>query len=383
MTETPDPFANPQAPDGASAPPPPYVAPGNVVPPPTPGSAPVLGPPPGMPQYGAPQYATPQYGAPGQQASGEKNILGILALVAPFVAFSAVGIVLGHLALRAVKQGKANNKGIAMAGTIVSWVFTAFSIVGILTAIAIPIYLTQQEKADEAAVKADLSNLQFAVVAAYAETGAMPDVTLDGGIATVGDRTVPISTDVTSFDYVLLDGESFCIGIEYAGFKSYSIQETGTAQWGSCPAAGVEPIDDATGDDGTDADPVEGTMVGALGVGDCFLDPVSGGDAGADGPTEVNGYEVVPCDTPHYGETYAVVATTATEFDVDAISAEADAVCIAEFETFVGLPYDDSSLYADVYYPTQESWDLGDREIVCAISVVTGDAVGTFAGSGL
>lgn len=47
-----------------------------------------------------------------------------------------VGIVLGHLGLRAVKQGVANNRGMALAGTIISYVFTILVLVALLLLVA-------------------------------------------------------------------------------------------------------------------------------------------------------------------------------------------------------------------------------------------------------
>jgi hypothetical protein len=40
--------------------------------------------------------------------------------------------------------------------------------------------------------------------------------------------------------------------------------------------------------------------------------------------------------------------------------------CLGDtFEGFVGLPYDDSEILANFLYPTEESWEQGDREVVC------------------
>jgi len=89
------------------------------------------------------------YGAPTPQSSSNKNYLGILALIFPFVFLSLPGIIVGHLGLSAVKKGEANNRGIALAGTIISWVFTVFTVLGILASIALPVYLEQRDKAEE------------------------------------------------------------------------------------------------------------------------------------------------------------------------------------------------------------------------------------------
>jgi len=50
-----------------------------------------------------------------------------------------------------------------LAGAIASWVFTGLTIIMILAAIAIPIFLAQQTSARDAAVKADLATIRASV----------------------------------------------------------------------------------------------------------------------------------------------------------------------------------------------------------------------------
>lgn len=110
--------------------------------------------PQGYPQYGeqqyptsgAPQYPTsgpPQYptsGAPGQygqqpyqpgyaapQVAGT-NMMAILSLVFAFV-FSPVGIVLGHIAKKQIKQTGEQGDGLATAGLVISYIFTGIYVV--------------------------------------------------------------------------------------------------------------------------------------------------------------------------------------------------------------------------------------------------------------
>ena len=40
-------------------------------------------------------------------------------------------------------------------------------------------------------------------------------------------------------------------------------------------------------------------------------------------------------------------------------------VCTATFEGYVGAAYDDSDLEITTLFPTEASWKLGDRDIVC------------------
>jgi hypothetical protein len=46
------------------------------------------------------------------------------------------------------------------------------------------------------------------------------------------------------------------------------------------------------------------------------------------------------------------------------MNAQADELCAAEFESFVGLPYEESVLYLTYLTPTREGWSEGDREVV-------------------
>jgi len=87
----------------------------------------------GQPQYGQPQYGQPQYGQYGQQppygtpyqaTPPGTNIMAILSLVFAFV-FAPVGIVLGHIAKRQLRTSGEGGGGLASAGLILSYIFTA------------------------------------------------------------------------------------------------------------------------------------------------------------------------------------------------------------------------------------------------------------------
>jgi hypothetical protein len=92
----------------------------------------------GQPQYGQPQYGQPQYGQYGQQppygtpyqaAPPGTNIMAILSLVFAFV-FAPAGIVLGHVAKRQLRTSGEGGGGLATAGLIISYVFTALWVLG-------------------------------------------------------------------------------------------------------------------------------------------------------------------------------------------------------------------------------------------------------------
>jgi len=155
-----------------------------------------------------------------------------LSLIAPFVGFSAVGIVLGHLGLSAVKKGLANNRGIALAGTIVSWVFTGLTIIMILAAIAIPVFLAQQTSAHESAVKADLATIRASVETYAVYYGQVPLVEFSGGNYYVGDDVIAADSEVTDAWLYSSDGSSYCIEVEYSFGQFRSLDNNGYFGYG-------------------------------------------------------------------------------------------------------------------------------------------------------
>jgi hypothetical protein len=131
---TPDPYGQGGTPDPYGQQPnyqDPYAAPGS----------PASGAPYGQPQSGAPYSGQPypqpypQYGAP---AAPGTNIMAILSLVFAFVV-APVGIVLGHIAKKQIKQTGEQGDGLATAGLVLSYIFTGLAVLGCCAALAIPI----------------------------------------------------------------------------------------------------------------------------------------------------------------------------------------------------------------------------------------------------
>jgi hypothetical protein len=140
-----------------------------------------------------------------------------------------------------------------------------------------------------------------------------------------------------------------------------------------------------TGDDSPDApapaaslaDEGEAASVFDLGVGQCYNLPEE---------TNVEEVNVVDCAEPHQYEVYAVIQHPAgpdEEYPGDeAISDFADEECLGStFEDYVGTPYQESELFAFVLQPTAETWDVGDREFVCAAYLEEGELEGSVQGS--
>ena len=96
-------------------------------------------------------------------------------------------------------------------------------------------------------------------------------------------------------------------------------------------------------------------------MGDCFDDTSSFQE-------EVSSIPGVPCSAPHDNEAYAVFDLTVDSYPGgDAMVELANESCVDRFESFVGRNYDSSSLDVLTMFPTVESWQQNDREVVCAV----------------
>ncbi|MEV7607229.1 septum formation family protein [Paenarthrobacter sp. NPDC089322] len=109
-------------------------------------------------------------------------------------------------------------------------------------------------------------------------------------------------------------------------------------------------------------------------VGDCIAEP-SG--------NEVKDVSIIPCEQSHDLEAYAAKDIAADAYPGDSeVERQSEEYCGAEFATFVGLPYDQSTLELTYFYPTSETWAADDREIVCLIGGAPGEATtGTLKGA--
>lgn len=104
-----------------------------------------------------------------------------------------------------------------------------------------------------------------------------------------------------------------------------------------------------------------------LSVGDCFnySDLETGLASG-----EVSDIPLVECGEAHDSEIYHSHLMEGDTFPGDAaVVTEAEEVCTAEFDGYVGLSFAESAM--DMYYlmPDATSWDsFGDREILCIVT---------------
>lgn len=112
----------------------------------------------------------------------------------------------------------------------------------------------------------------------------------------------------------------------------------------------------------------------SLRVGDC-MDTTNVG-------SQVSSLPVVPCSESHTDEAYYAFNLSGDTFPGDdAVGAEADARCIAEFEGFVGKSYEETELGYWPFIPTADSWSSGDREVLCLVADPYGETVGSLKGS--
>jgi hypothetical protein len=147
----------------------------------------------------------------------------------------------------------------------------------------------------------------------------------------------------------------------------------------SLALAGCSLLGNVGGDTGTDtstgtSDGGDTTDVFTIKVGDCL------NDGGATG--EVSEVPVVDCAEAHDSEAYASIIMDDGAFPGDtAVEDQAVSECTTEFDSFVGLDYQSSTLDFAYYYPTEASWGNGDREILCRIVDPAGKVTGSLAGA--
>lgn len=118
-----------------------------------------------------------------------------------------------------------------------------------------------------------------------------------------------------------------------------------------------------------------------LQVGDCYNE-TDDDDTNSDGPRQVGDVEVVDCSAPHEHEVYNNHQIAQSTFpDRDTMRSEAETNCVAAFETYVGVPFDQSRYGVSYLTPSEDSWAQGDHTITCALeskddSLITGSLKG-------
>ena len=108
-------------------------------------------------------------------------------------------------------------------------------IIGVLAAIAIPIYLNVQQSAKDNSAKESATDLKTSVIAYYTQNGTLPATTTAAGYAGSSDIIVNyIPTNTTG-------ASTFCVSATYTGSgnaKYYATSTTGTTNSGACAVVG-------------------------------------------------------------------------------------------------------------------------------------------------
>lgn len=118
-----------------------------------------------------------------------------------------------------------------------------------------------------------------------------------------------------------------------------------------------------------------GGNVFSLEAGQCFDDP--------DNFEEVSNVPIVECSEPHHNEVYDVFELPDGAYPgIISVEMTAEDACLAGFEPFVGLDYASSQWDIGYLYPTPDTWENGDREVVCMVYDLSGQRTsGTAGGS--
>jgi hypothetical protein len=112
----------------------------------------------------------------------------------------------------------------------------------------------------------------------------------------------------------------------------------------------------------------------AIKIGDCLND--------AQISDEVTSVPFVDCAEPHDSEVFARTEITVDVFPGnEALETELGAFCRGDaFTQFIGIEYADSVYDTSGYYPSESSWEDGDRELLCTVWDPDAQVTGTLAG---
>jgi len=194
----------------------------------------------------------------------------------------------------------------------------------------------------------------------------------------VGDR--PVSVDVFDFTVTVVPGDD-AWSAELRGDVPLGVEVLTADEVNPLGCDDIE-VDPATGevigaDGGAEAPPVaEGEVpFSEIEVGMCVND--------ADITESVWGLPLADCDEPHDSEVYAIFDLPAGEYPGDdEVVRLSDEGCFAAFADYVGVPYDQSVLYFQFYWPDKRGWAVDDRAVICTLYDPDGPLVGSVRGSG-
>ncbi len=119
-------------------------------------------------------------------------------------------------------------------------------IIGILAAIAIPVFLSQRAKAQDSAAKADVSTIGKELATYYVDNTAVPVVAQAGGRYTLATVDIGKSSSSVTLDAVvagagIVDDTHWCVAVTNAkgDKKDYKYSAKGGLDTGNCLAADI------------------------------------------------------------------------------------------------------------------------------------------------
>jgi hypothetical protein len=110
--------------------------------------------------------------------------------------------------------------------------------------------------------------------------------------------------------------------------------------------------------------------------GDCLVPP-------SNVKAELTSIKVVSCKEAHTEEVYALVTDSGGDNYPGASRLEtfANGSCLQHYQAYVGVAYQDSSLFYTYLLPSVRSWAANDRTIVCVITTTGQKLTGSVKGS--
>lgn len=93
----------------------------------------------------------------------------------------------------------------------------------------------------------------------------------------------------------------------------------------------------------------------------------------------------VPCTVDHDLEVFALIddpaPRTAKYPGQEILEREANVACPPQFQSYVGIPFEQSSLTVLFYVPTKANWEGGNRRLLCTVSGRAGRFKGSVKGA--